>query len=634
MKFKNFKKLHSNEHTTTFHHKDGHQIRVAHNKLSEDMRKQLMDLPKFADGGEVDDKKKKTYEPKSLSTTKDWASDIVDNAKNILTPAPPQDYSGLKQKKPNRAPASFAQGGRVTDNEIKPKIDMMNMSPEQLKNISRTHKAMAGKYEEPYYDEQEEPMLRQEKELQQYYANGGSVDRMNMSPLELESQFMNPLQDALQFDPSQPIQETPQSQEAINLMDMNPEQMQGISRINKAQAGQLQEPISEQAQPQMRQGLANQPAPTMQQPQQQSPLMQPIEGATTGMNMQLEGLMGQAGAESEIAKFQQQALRQEQNQIQGLAKRFEENYSGYKQHSEDLMHDIEQGHIDPERYMNNLGTGGQIATAIGLVLGGLGMGADGKNPALEFLSKKIDNDLRAQEKDMDNKHNLLRELTQQFGNKQDAMLQLKAVYAGSLANKLQQAALAQGTPMAMARAAQAMGPIVQMRDNAERELALRNAALQGTKQGDSDSAALAIPILVPKEQQAKAFEELNDYKEIKTSAANLDRITKEIENLQSFKSRAFSPLQSASQIKSYNTQINFLAKELANKVSDTEMKILDDSHIGFTDSHETAQTKINNLKHMLNSKAHTSVLKGNRINLPPIFTPMQGVSGKKINTKK
>lgn len=50
---KNFKKISSDEKSTTFKHKDGHEIKIAKKALSGVMKKQLDALPHFDDGGEV-----------------------------------------------------------------------------------------------------------------------------------------------------------------------------------------------------------------------------------------------------------------------------------------------------------------------------------------------------------------------------------------------------------------------------------------------------------------------------------------------------------------------------------------------------------------------------------------------------
>lgn len=74
-----FKKLHSNDHTTTLVHPDGHQIKIAHKNLKPDMRKSLDGLQKFESGGSVldqptTDQGMTPVDPASIDTTSIMAS--------------------------------------------------------------------------------------------------------------------------------------------------------------------------------------------------------------------------------------------------------------------------------------------------------------------------------------------------------------------------------------------------------------------------------------------------------------------------------------------------------------------------------------------------------------------------------
>src|SRR6185503_8852287 len=61
--FSKFRKVHSDEHTSTFEHYEGHQVKIAHNKLSKKLKDQLNQIPtkpkkqkepvKMAEGGDV-----------------------------------------------------------------------------------------------------------------------------------------------------------------------------------------------------------------------------------------------------------------------------------------------------------------------------------------------------------------------------------------------------------------------------------------------------------------------------------------------------------------------------------------------------------------------------------------------------
>ncbi len=51
--YKRLKKIHSDAHSTTLEHGDGHTIRIAHNKLSPENKEELSKLPMLAEGGDV-----------------------------------------------------------------------------------------------------------------------------------------------------------------------------------------------------------------------------------------------------------------------------------------------------------------------------------------------------------------------------------------------------------------------------------------------------------------------------------------------------------------------------------------------------------------------------------------------------
>ncbi len=63
--------------------------------------------------------------------------------------------------------------------------------------------------------------------------------------------------------------------------------------------------------------------------------------------------------------------------------------------------------VDPDRYWNSKSTGNKLMTGIGMALGQLGAamphtGGGGKNPAMELFQSGLDNDIKSQQKNIDN----------------------------------------------------------------------------------------------------------------------------------------------------------------------------------------------------------------------------------------
>ena len=54
LNLKHFKKIKTDQHSSVLKHKDGHEIRIAHASLKPELRKQLDELPHYAEGGDVD----------------------------------------------------------------------------------------------------------------------------------------------------------------------------------------------------------------------------------------------------------------------------------------------------------------------------------------------------------------------------------------------------------------------------------------------------------------------------------------------------------------------------------------------------------------------------------------------------
>lgn len=103
--------------------------------------------------------------------------------------------------------------------------------------------------------------------------------------------------------------------------------------------------------------------------------------------------------------------------------------------------DLRKGHINSNQYLESKSTAGRVATAIGLLLGGISSGQTGQpNPALTFLNKQIENNLEAQKSNLANKHNLLSALQQQYGDRLVAENMFRAINANHLASQVAEAA--------------------------------------------------------------------------------------------------------------------------------------------------------------------------------------------------
>ena len=108
---------------------------------------------------------------------------------------------------------------------------------------------------------------------------------------------------------------------------------------------------------------------------------------------------------AQIAK--QNILNQTRQNLISNQKRTDEVWSQFQIDQENARNFLESAKqkavINPNRYLQEMGVGDKILTAVGLVIGGIGTGITGKTSfAEDFLKMQIQNDINAQQKNIEN----------------------------------------------------------------------------------------------------------------------------------------------------------------------------------------------------------------------------------------
>lgn len=155
-----------------------------------------------------------------------------------------------------------------------------------------------------------------------------------------------------------------------------------------------------------------------------------------------------------LERHRQQEIEQEYNNI--VTKNAE-----LQKKVDAALQDVKNGHIKPNQYLENMGTGQKVATAIGLLLGGFsgGFNRTGSNPAAEWLTGQINRDIDAQKAGLNNKQNVYHAYMEQFHNAQVAEELTRATHLGVYASNIKEAGDKAGTPMAKANADMAAAEI-------------------------------------------------------------------------------------------------------------------------------------------------------------------------------
>lgn len=450
----------------------------------------------------------------------------------------------------------------------------------------------------------------------QHFEDGGKVKSLG----EQYAQLSDEEKTGGQFPEASPRQWT-----AEELTQIGQAGSQIAGAVSK-DLGMPQEPVAPMLE-NVNLGAEQPPMQTQQPSNAMQGVQSPEDIMRQSMNQYEAGVRGEAAAQGALGRQQAELYNKRASEMETLNKNTAAELARITDEGNAIISDMKNGHIDPKRFWNEKSNMGKAAGAIGLILGGLTSGySGGKNPALEHLNALIDRDIDAQKADMQNKNNILHALNQQFGNTKDAAIMAKALYTEIYSDKIAAEAAKFADPIAKSRAQQLIAQWHKPVAMEMAQMAMRRAVLEGVK-GGGVSIETAIPHLVPEPMQKQAFEEAGKYAEMAKTVSGLVGAMNQVAKLQSAGSRIGSMAQSKSQIEALNSRIDFLAKDLAGRVSDKEMEVLRGSHIGFMDSPSTIQVKIRNLQGMVEDKANYPVLKGYIKEMPAPKAPPAPTAG-------
>lgn len=278
----------------------------------------------------------------------------------------------------------------------------------------------------------------------------------------------------------------------------------------RAAAGLSPQPINTGAgQPSISSPIMDSGAPTAgpAQPMDRSPQSDTNPDITTdpsqmlqqGVKNKIEGVQGEGQAAQQAATQQASA---EQNQAAAMSKAqgaYQSNYDDLNQERLNHIQDIQNGHIDPNKYWSGYDVRGgdgslqhvdghsKVAAGIGMILAGFNP-TNQPNAAINMLQNQMQQSLLAQGKNQDMNHNLLLANSKQFDNLRLGADMTRVMMNDALSHQIQAAALkAQGGPngIIMNRAKQAIGQIQQENFMTFRNLAMMKSIGDLSKNGDS-----------------------------------------------------------------------------------------------------------------------------------------------------
>ncbi len=418
------KKVAGDKKSSTFEHKLGHQIVVAHNALSPDQRKLIEKMP-LCHGGKVVDKMAKggSVLPKHMHSPKnpklvavgtggvamaeggdikeESASDklkrysgyVTDGVKDMIQNPPSVSEAVKGISEANQSPKMYAEG---TDNGPVSQDDQAPQQPPVTVNVAPTA---------------EQPVVQQ-------------APAVAPTPVRI-----NPLAQM-----NQPIGEVPVAETVPDRPLLNAN------------------------------GTANQPAAAA-----------------------LDLAANKQKRDADIAEGAMQANIQHGKNLAEIdeAQNVQNDYNGLAKHADELRDELKD--INPNHYMESGGTQRKVLTAIGLFLGGLGGGIahTGGNAALDYLNRQIDRDIDSQKANNEKRKTIWGAYKDLFGQGMIAHNMTKVAMLDAYDGQMKEVAYKLATPRAMANYTAAHAAILTKREELLKT-STANAALQrvgGTHMG-------------------------------------------------------------------------------------------------------------------------------------------------------
>ncbi len=341
-----------------------------------------------------------------------------------------------------------------------------------------------------------------------------------------------------------------------------------------------------------------------------SMLQSGVEDYEGAVKQQEAGVYGEAKAMGELGRqkadlYDQNVgdIVQHQQNIQNWVDHGDREFAAFKR-------DVQNDHINPDRYVQNMSGGQKIATALGLILGGIGGGiTHTANPAEEYLNNAIKADIDSQKNDQSNKQNLYKANVENLGNHLQAEKMTYAMSKEMMADKLEKAANLMVDPIKKNQAMQAVGKIRQDAFATINALKMQRGAIAGLANGPFDTGKVAVAInqFIPKEARPKANEELGQY--IKLQALHKQMSDEMVKLSHKALNGALSPSDTESAKKAFTGLFQVASEHRYNHEAAEQMV---NNFFGKPlDFKQTVQNKARRMDEAFNSLADTPTITGN-----------------------
>lgn len=196
-----------------------------------------------------------------------------------------------------------------------------------------------------------------------------------------------------------------------------------------------------------------------------------------------------------------------------------------------LSKDVQNGHIDPNHFINNQSTASKISTTLGILFSGLGAGAHGTNMAVNILQDHINKDIDAQKSDLGNKQNLLTQNLHRLGNMQAATAATQAQNYAMLQGQIMKQAYQDGSAGALAQAKMATDSLQMKMAPLTMQLSQYQAQRQLMSRNDIDPMTKAMMLGGPSTPMGKMYmQQAQQKQQTDKTMADYDQAAKDVSN--------------------------------------------------------------------------------------------------------
>lgn len=187
------------------------------------------------------------------------------------------------------------------------------------------------------------------------------------------------------------------------------------------------------------------------------------------------------------AKADQQNVNQYGQALGNLQQYDQNKFNDMAGHTQAFAEYNAQNPINEKHYVQNMSAAGKTATALGIMIGGLGTPFGGHNVAYDYLNKQIDRDIEGQKSRADQQKTIYGAYKDLYGEGREASAATKASMLDIYNNKAKNIALSLGTPRAWANYLKFSNDTAIEKQKALRDGAANISALPGSNGNQNNS---------------------------------------------------------------------------------------------------------------------------------------------------